>query len=315
MLKLESLNQEQTSYWIVDDEFVVGSAKKNQLCIESDTIEEEHAICYVDGNKLYVEPKSNKALIRINTIRISVKTLLNINDTVEFATTKFKLTNPSDRKVELPRFNTDALDNNVSTPSIIWKVQGVNQVNENIVVLIDKNIKIGRDATNDLALSGNHVSRKHAELYVKNDQLILKDLNSANGTYVNGEKITERAVYLGDLLKFDTDIFKVIAGKPASLQDELLNDKTQFRPAITKEQLKQSHQTPSTKPTVAADTNLNKEEVNELQDLSSKQTDLKLSGFKKKKVIRNRTKRHITFLLFLLIVVIIIYVSHFFQYL
>lgn len=52
MLKLESLNQEQTSYWIVDDEFVVGSAKKNQLCIESDTIEEEHAICYVDGNKL-----------------------------------------------------------------------------------------------------------------------------------------------------------------------------------------------------------------------------------------------------------------------
>lgn len=197
----------------------------------------------------------------------------------------------------------------------MWKVQGVNQVNENIIVLIDKNIKIGRDATNDLALSGNHVSRKHAELYVKNDQLILKDLNSANGTYVNGEKITERAVYLGDLLKFDTDIFKVIAGKPASLQDELLNDKTQFRPAITKEQLKQNHQTPSTKPTVAADTNLNKEEVNELQDLSSKQTDLKLSGFKKKKVIRNRTKRHITFLLFLLIVVIIIYVSHFFQYL
>ena len=60
-----------------------------------------------------------------------------------------------------------------------------------------KNIRIGRQPDNDIPLTGNlEVSRHHAELRVENDQVILVDLGSTNGTFVNGQPI--RRVALSD---------------------------------------------------------------------------------------------------------------------
>ncbi len=51
-------------------------------------------------------------------------------------------------------------------------------------------LKIGRDADNDLKLSGWRVSRKHAELFISNDQAFIRDLHSSAGTVVNGQRVT-----------------------------------------------------------------------------------------------------------------------------
>jgi len=49
---------------------------------------------------------------------------------------------------------------------------------------------IGRDSQ-DIPLTDNTVSRRHAELTKKNDNVwVIRDLNSANGTYVNGVKLS-----------------------------------------------------------------------------------------------------------------------------
>ena len=52
---------------------------------------------------------------------------------------------------------------------------------------------LGRAADADLSFPGDRrLSRKHASLYVDGDSMILEDLGSANGTIVNGEKISGR---------------------------------------------------------------------------------------------------------------------------
>jgi pilus assembly protein CpaF len=51
-------------------------------------------------------------------------------------------------------------------------------------------LKIGREADNDVKLAGWRVSRRHAELFVSNDQPFIRDLNSSAGTLVNGQRIT-----------------------------------------------------------------------------------------------------------------------------
>lgn len=51
--------------------------------------------------------------------------------------------------------------------------------------------RIGRDHDNAIQIYGKTVSRRHCEIRVKNNQVYLKDLNSTNGTFVNGEKIIE----------------------------------------------------------------------------------------------------------------------------
>ena len=51
---------------------------------------------------------------------------------------------------------------------------------------------IGRSPENDIQIRDNYVSRKHLELYKKGERYFVKDLNSANGTFVNGKKIVPR---------------------------------------------------------------------------------------------------------------------------
>ena len=59
--------------------------------------------------------------------------------------------------------------------------------------LDQQTIKIGRDAMNDLVFERAHwpmVSRRHAEIRFENDEWHLVDLDSANGTFLNGKQIT-----------------------------------------------------------------------------------------------------------------------------
>ncbi|RMD98262.1 MAG: FHA domain-containing protein [Deltaproteobacteria bacterium] len=59
-------------------------------------------------------------------------------------------------------------------------------------------ITVGRDPSNTLCLEGQKVSRHHAVIVRKNGRCYIKDLNSSNGTYVNGEKIAEKRLEDGD---------------------------------------------------------------------------------------------------------------------
>ena len=62
--------------------------------------------------------------------------------------------------------------------------------------------RIGRQAGNDLALEDASISRHHAQLERHRDGSFgIRDLESLNGVFVNGEKIAEATVADGDLLE------------------------------------------------------------------------------------------------------------------
>lgn len=65
-----------------------------------------------------------------------------------------------------------------------------------------KTFSIGRDASNPIILNDNFVSRRHAELIISdNGQVMIKDLGSSNGTFVNGNRISECYIKPGDIVK------------------------------------------------------------------------------------------------------------------
>jgi S-DNA-T family DNA segregation ATPase FtsK/SpoIIIE len=62
-------------------------------------------------------------------------------------------------------------------------------------------LKVGRDAACPISLNDPDVSRVHAILTLSEDGLRLADLNSTNGTWVNGAKITKEVLLkTGDTL-------------------------------------------------------------------------------------------------------------------
>ncbi|MBQ4395731.1 MAG: FHA domain-containing protein [Paludibacteraceae bacterium] len=83
-----------------------------------------------------------------------------------------------------------------------------------------KTIYIGKGSDNDLVASEVTVSRKHALLTVTdNGRIVLKDLNSTNGTYVNGKRIQSEVVLQPNdvvlLGRYNLD-WKSAASAPAS---------------------------------------------------------------------------------------------------
>jgi len=59
---------------------------------------------------------------------------------------------------------------------------------------------IGRGLNNDIILEDARVSRNHAQLRYRSRRFWLTDLGSTNGTFINGEPVTERALRDGDVV-------------------------------------------------------------------------------------------------------------------
>ena len=76
-----------------------------------------------------------------------------------------------------------------------------------VPVRLGQDILLGSGSRVDLRLPGSGVSTLHAYIYSadeerNNKQLYIKDLNSTNGTWVNGKRIADAtALHSGDLIQ------------------------------------------------------------------------------------------------------------------
>ncbi|HUB07920.1 MAG TPA: GGDEF domain-containing protein [Myxococcales bacterium] len=71
---------------------------------------------------------------------------------------------------------------------------------------------VGRSSRCDVQVDQESVSRRHAKLSRSGGGIVVRDLESTNGTLVNDQAVTEYELRNGDLIKIGRTIFKFIAG-------------------------------------------------------------------------------------------------------
>ncbi len=78
---------------------------------------------------------------------------------------------------------------------------------ERQLIFEKEEVTIGRATGSDIVLPRSNISKRHARLVDKHDKVVIVDLRSTNGTYVNGRRITapelltyEDKVYIGDFV-------------------------------------------------------------------------------------------------------------------
>src|SRR6516164_5135088 len=84
-------------------------------------------------------------------------------------------------------------------PTLIIQLPGLPSVEH---IVRENTITLGRMKGNSIALSDSSVSLSHAKITRVGDDFFLKDLNSTNGTMLNGQSISEARLRDGDQLKF-----------------------------------------------------------------------------------------------------------------
>jgi len=78
-------------------------------------------------------------------------------------------------------------------------------------------LNIGRLDTNDVVLDDYKVSREHAVLKFSRYQIMLVDLASTHGSYVNGERIDRRAILFGDTIRIVSHELTLSREKPRDI--------------------------------------------------------------------------------------------------
>src|ERR1051325_7324434 len=61
---------------------------------------------------------------------------------------------------------------------------------------------VGRVEDNSFQIAEASVSSHHAEILMRGNDVVIKDLGSTNGTFINGEKIDESVLKPGQTLRF-----------------------------------------------------------------------------------------------------------------
>ena len=85
-----------------------------------------------------------------------------------------------------------------------------------LMPLSDTGLTIGRDAANDLHPADLLLSRRHCTFTVENGQVTIADLESMNGTLVNGVPVRRRVLEDGDQLKIGESLFLFLQKGAAS---------------------------------------------------------------------------------------------------
>ena len=75
---------------------------------------------------------------------------------------------------------------------------------------------IGRVEDNTFQIAEASVSSHHCEVLLRGSDVVVKDLNSTNGTFINGEKVTERVIKPGQILRLGQIEMRLETDAPAT---------------------------------------------------------------------------------------------------
>jgi pSer/pThr/pTyr-binding forkhead associated (FHA) protein len=82
------------------------------------------------------------------------------------------------------------------------------EIDTNRHPLSSERTSIGRSRDNDIRLADDRVSRRHAQIDLQQGAFVISDLESANGTFVNGQRVQRQTLSNGDEIRIgDSRLF------------------------------------------------------------------------------------------------------------
>ncbi|MFW2178462.1 MULTISPECIES: FHA domain-containing protein [unclassified Moraxella] len=98
----------------------------------------------------------------------------------------------------------------------LWQLVALTPQLGELQVAIGKNLSLGRSDTNDIVLALPQISRQHAKINRVGNNLYIQDLGSANGTFINEQRIGSEAVQLenNDEVALADMVFKITQSEP-----------------------------------------------------------------------------------------------------
>jgi len=207
MLQLHFEDSSNKTVWLVEPEYILGSSPTCSLPVPDEHLKREHAKLTITNDKATLINLVGDSMVRVNGVPVSHPRELSHGDILNVGFTEIRLV---DTSVHVTQVHPTE-ENVAITP---WVLKPL------VTALAGKEFEIvgaavlGRSKECDISLKVSHLSRRHAMLTVTERGLQVEDLSSANGTFVNGQKIAKTMLKPGDQLRFDSLAFQIEGPQP-----------------------------------------------------------------------------------------------------
>lgn len=242
-MKLHFHSESYNDVDLKEGRLTIGRDEANDVVLDHEDISGYHAEIHCEGGKVLLVDLGGRNGTWHGGERIQGRTELSGWDEISFASIKAELVDPDQRRPTkaMPSVTDSDVERAASSstepqdtsktkarPAVGgWTLVGLSDDVKGKVEPIAGAVTIGRDEACELALPNELASRRHARLFLESGKLMVEDLGSTNGTWVNGAQTSGKTqVKNGDELRFDTTRFK------ASNADDTDINKTAARPAI-----------------------------------------------------------------------------------
>ncbi|PWK47290.1 FHA domain-containing protein [Pleionea mediterranea] len=226
MLKLQFKDKSRPDRWLVDSLITIGSDPSCDIVINSSQVAPHHAELLIRDNLIEFVHKASSKSSFVNGQLIAINIELKAWDIIKIGEMEMELIDPLLNRS--PRKSTASHATQVREVLSDWLIQAQTAPFSGQLFPVNKTLTIGRDTTCDIAIPMPHISRKHAQVRQEGNRLLIKDLGSSNGTYINGDKLAETELNNGDEVRVDEFCFKVIFAGEAT-DNEQQNFHTSIR--------------------------------------------------------------------------------------
>lgn len=200
----------------------IGSAADADVALAADGIEPLHCELQVGAQGVQMRvPQGIQVLV--NERPVDGLIALRADDTLGLASTRIRLldagtphathANPSAR-------NDDDINATMVRPVLPkFVLRGLSGEQFGRSFPLHAHLNVGRADDVGLRIAQDGISRLHARLTPAGDEVLVEDMGSANGTWLNGKRITRAQAVHGDEIRFDTQRFQVLVpGQPMPAQ-------------------------------------------------------------------------------------------------
>ncbi len=186
----------------------VGSSDRADIVLKVNGIAEQHAIINVSERGVLIGVRDATNITRVNGQLVAARTPVKAGDALLFANVQCQVVgeNPLGPK-QRPAPRAAALDagqTRVRAAIPTFTLRGVSGKTFGKVYPVHGSAVIGRHSDCDICLPLEEISRHHARIELTAEGLYVEDMGSANGTFVNGNKVRRAKLNPGDELMLDT---------------------------------------------------------------------------------------------------------------
>jgi len=205
MFILRDCNDRKKTFSLTDSVSTLGKHASNTFVIDGPDILDFHVELHIQNESLYLLCLGDNNPTLVNGQSINLWRELESRDTLSLGNVQLEVFDEKSLAIA-QRSESRVQQKTQQNP---WLLISAHDVAEQYEILGNQPMVIGRDQQCDIVVSQGLISRRHAELTLSDDQLLIRDLKSTNGTYLNDLHISEAIARHGDVLRLDQVAFKV----------------------------------------------------------------------------------------------------------